>query len=241
MPDTLTPEQEARLEAEVWALEGVANQHKQNGDLEQSYRVSRQALANMEVMFGPIDNHVACFLQGFGSTLYHDEHFEEGEAMCLRAITIYEALHGPVHLEVAGALTWLGYRYDDWERYEMSVPVYRRALAIEETICGKYSSEAQTTCVWLGDAYVQLSQYAQAEPYFKRAILIGRTRLAIDGPWLLALTQERLAGMLFRLKRYAEALAAYADVLALNDGKFQWKQSRRRFNLCRARCTSGTE
>lgn len=88
---------------------------------------------------------------------------------------------------------------------------------------------------------MELRQYVQAEPYFKRAILIGRTRLAIDGPWHLALTQERLAGMLFRLKRYAEALAAYEDVLALNDGKFQWKKSRRRYKTCRVRCTPGTE
>lgn len=123
----------------------------------------------------------------------------------------------------------------------MSLPVYRRALAIEEALCGKYSPEAAATCTWLGDAYVELRQYAQAEPYFRQAVLIHQAQQAIEGRHLLLLTQERLAGVLFRLKRYAEALAAYEDVLALNDGKFWEKQSRRRFSRCRVRCTPATE
>lgn len=239
MLDTLTPEQQARLEVEVYPLERAAFQHRQNREKEQDIALQRKALALRESVVGPLDIVLAEAIGSLAVDLRDEEQYEEAEDLFLRVLSIYEARQEPNRLEVAATLFDFGCLYDNWERYDMSLPVYRRALAIEETLCGKYSPEAAATCTWLGDAHIELRQYVQAEPYFKRAILIGRTRLAIDGPWLLALTQERLAGMLFRLKRYAEALAAYADVLALNDGKFQWKQSRRRYKTCQVRCASG--
>ncbi len=239
MPDTLTPEQEARLEAEVWALESAAYHHAQNGDMEESFRLQRAALASWYAIVGPVNESLADGLVSLAIDLRDEGQYEEAEALFLRALSVYESLHGLVDLEVAATLFDLGCLYDDWERYEMSLPVYRRALAIEETICGRYSPEAAATCTWLGDAHVALSQYAQAEPYLRRALNIWLTRRALDDGRMLTLTQERLAGMLFSLKRYAEALAAYDDVLALNDGKFQWKKSRRRYKTCRVRCTSG--
>jgi len=239
MPDTLTPEQQARLEAEVAPLERAAFQHRQNGEKEQDIALQREALAREKAIVGPVNETLADGLVSLANDLRDDGQYEEAEALFLRGLSIYEALYGPTHREMATALFWLGCLYDDWERYEMSLPVYRRALAIEERIYGKRSREVAATCTWLGDAHVELSQYARAEPYFRRAAEIHQARQTWQGTAPLALAQERLAGTLFCLKRQCQALVLYQDVLALNKGRFWEQQSRRRFNLCRVRCTSG--
>lgn len=239
MPDTLTPEQEVRLEAEVYPLERTAFQHRQNREWEQDIALQREALALREAIVGPLDIALAEAIRSLAVDLRDEEQYEEAEALFLRALSIYETRQEPNRLEVAAILFDFGCLYDNWERYDMSLPVYRRALAIEETTCGKYSPEAAATCTWLGDAHVELRQYAQAEPYFRQAVLIHQAQQAIEGTATLALIQERLAGVLFRLKRYADALAAYEDVLALNDDEFWEKQSRRRYKTCQVRCASG--
>ena len=239
MPQT-TPDQEARLEAEVYPLERAALEHRQNDETEQCLRLQREALTRREAIVGPVDESLAEGIFWLANDLRDEGQYQESEALFLRALSIYEELHGPNSLEVAGELFQIGNLYDDWERYELALPVYRRALAIEETLCGKVSPEAAATCTWLGDAHVELSQYAQAEPYFQRATLICRTRQALDGTGVLTLTEERLAGTLFRLKHYAEATVAYQNVLALNDDQFWEKQSRRRFKTSQARCAHNT-
>ncbi len=241
MPETLTPEQEVRMEAEVYPLERAAFQHRQNGEKEQDIALQREALARKEAIVGPVNESLADGLISLAVDLRDEEQYEEAEALFLRVLSIYDARQEPNCLEVASILFDFGCLYDNWERWEMSLPIYQRALAIEETLCGKYSPEAAATCTWLGDAHVELRQYAKAEPYFRRAAEIHQARQTWQGRYILARTQERLAGVLFRLKRYADALAAYEDVLALNDDKFRWKLSRRRFNLCRVRGTSGTK
>lgn len=239
MPQT-TPEQEARLEVDVRPLERAALEHRQNKETEQCLRLQREALTRREAIVGPVDESLAEGITWLANDLRDEGQYEEAEALFLRALAICEELYGPSSLEVAEELFWIGCLYDDWERYEMSLPIYHRALAIEETLCGKVSPEAAATCTWLGDAHVELSQYAQAEPYFQRATLIWRTQQALEGTEHLALVLERLAGTLFRLKRYAEAAAAYQNVLALNDDKFWEKQSRRRFKTSQARCAHNT-
>ncbi len=241
MPDTLTPEQEARLEAEVYPLERAAFQHRQNGEKEQDAELHREALMLREAIFGPLDVVLAEAIGSLAVDLRDEEQCEEAEALFLRALSIYEARQEPSRLEVASILFDFGCLYDNWERYEMSLPIYQRALAIEETLCGKYSPEAAATCTWLGDAYVELSQYAEAEPYLRRAVLIHRTRQAIDGTMVLILTLERLASVLFRLKRYNDALVAYQELRELTGGKFQFRNSRRRFNRCRVKCLPAME
>ncbi len=241
MPDTLTPEQEARLEAEVCPLERTALQHRQNREWEQDIGLQREALALREAIVGPVNEALADSFISLAVDLRDEGQYEDAEALFLRALSIYETLYGPQHLEVADALTWLGYLYDDWERYGMSVPIYCRALAIEEHFHGKGSQEVATTCIWLGDAHQALGQYAEAEAYLQRGLHIWQVRRAIDDGWKLTITQERLAGVLFRLKRYNDALVAYQDVLALNQGKFKWKNSRRRFNRCRVKCLPAME
>lgn len=241
MPEGLTPEQEARFAEEVEPLERAAYQHEQAGEREESFRLRREALVREEAIVGPVDEALADAFQIVGNDLYHDGQHEEAEGLYLRALSIYETLYGQQHLEVADALTWLGYLYDDWERYEMSVPIYCRALAIEEHFHGKGSPEAATTCIWLGDAHQALGQYAEAEAYLQRGLHIWQVRRAIDDGWKLTITQERLAGVLFHLKRYGDALVAYQDVLALNQGKFKWKNSRRRFNRCWVKCLPAME
>ncbi len=241
MPNNLSPEQQARLEAEVYPLERAAFQHRQNREWKQDIALQREALTLREAIAGPVNETLAGGLVSLAIDLRDTGQYEEAEALFLRGLSIYEALYGPTHREMATALFWLGCLYDEWERYNMSLPVYRRALAMEERIYGKRSREVAATCTWLGDAHVELSQYARAEPYFRRAAEIHQARRTWQGTAPLALIQERLAGTLFRLKRQCQALVAYQDVLALNKGRFRWPQSRRRFNLCRARCTSATE
>lgn len=242
MPDTLTSEQEARLEAEVVPLERAAYQHRQNDEKEQDIALQREALVLREAIVGPVNETLADGLVSLAIDLRDEGQYEEAEALFLRGLSIYKALHGPTHKEIATALFGLGCLYDEWERYNMSLPVYLRALAMEERIYGKRSHEVAATCTWLGDAHVELSQYARAEPYFRRAAEIHQARQTWQGTARLALIKERLAGTLFRLKRQCQALAAYEDVLALNKGRFCWaQQSRRRFNLCRVRCMSATD
>ena len=235
---TESAEQEwiALHDAEVLPLEQAAYRHEQNGELEESFRLRREALAKLETIVEPVSDLLASTIEGLAIDLNNDGRYEEAEALFLRSLAMYETLYGPVHLEVAGVLTWLGYLYDDWERYDQSLPIYRRALTIEETQCGTYSPEAATTCTWLGDAHKELGQYAEAEAYLQRALLVWRTRQAVEGTAQLLLTEERPAFVLFRLKRYCDALAAYQDVQSLNNGRFRWAQSRRRYKTCVAKC-----
>lgn len=241
MPDTLTPEQEARLEAEVYLLERAAFQHRQNREKEQDIALQREALVLREAIVGPVNETLADGLVWLAIDLRDEGQYEEAEGLFLRGLSIYEALYGPTHKEMATTLFWLGSLYDEWERWEMSPPIYQRALAIEEAICGKRSREVAATCTWLGDAHVELRRYAKAEEYFRRALFIRQLRQAVDGTEMLAWAQERLGGVLFRTKRYCEALAAFKDALTANNGMFQFANSRRRFRTCQVKCASATD
>lgn len=50
MPETLTLEQEVRLEAEVRPLNKAAYQHEQAGEREESFRLGREALVRTEAI-----------------------------------------------------------------------------------------------------------------------------------------------------------------------------------------------
>lgn len=229
------------MNAEVVPLNRAACDCLKRGELEECFRLLREAIKRLGAIAGFVHEDVAVIQQALAYELYHAGQYEEAETLCYCALVVREKLYGPEHLEVAETHWWTGCLYDHWGKHKMAVLAYEDALKIHEKICGRFSHEVAESCTWLGYAHRDLGKYAKAEEYFRRALFIRQLRQAVDGTEMLAWAQERLSGVLFRLKRYAEALAAYEDVLALNDGKFKWKNSRRRFNRCRVKCMPATE
>lgn len=242
MTNDYTSEESARVNAEVVPLNQAAHDCLERGELEECFRLLREAIKRLGAIAGFVHEDVALIKKTLAYELYHAGQYEEAEMLCYYALIVREKLYGPEHLEVAETHWWIGCLHDHWGKHGLAVLDYEDALKIHEKICGKHSHEVAEACTWLGYAHRDLGKYAKAEEYFRRALFIRQLRQAVDGTEMLAWAQERLGGVLFRLKRYAEALAAYEGVLALNKGRFCWaQQSRRRFNLCRVRCMSAID
>lgn len=236
MTDNYTPEEAARVDAEVVPLNQAAHNCLERGELEECFRLLREAVKRLGAIAGFVHEDVAVIQQTLAYELYHAGQYEEAELLCYYALVVREKLYGPEHLEVAEAHWWTGCLYDHWGKHGLAVLAYEDALKIHEKICGKHSHEVAESCTWLGYAHRDLGKYAKAEEYFQRALSIRQLRQAVDGTEMLAWAQERLGGVLFRTKRYCEALAAFQDALIVNNGKFHFANSRRRYKRCKEKC-----
>lgn len=154
--------------------------------------------------------------------LWNDGKYDEIEALYGKALRIEEKQLGPNHPDIAFLLKELAMFYDRRGLSAKSEPLFKRALSIMDKNPGTNDDDLKDVLDGLGFACERDNQLAQAEGYFRRALALEDKRPEEEAT---AMSLDRLAQVLVKQEKYAEAKPLYKRSLAMRE-KTYGKDSR---------------
>ena len=203
------------LRAQLDAMLGVAARGA--GELDKSIAYFRAALAAMEDLVGESHVDTVRLLNGLGISLRRNGNYDESLEVLRRAVTAYEAMLGGDHPDLATVRQSMGNCLAKLERYDEALDVLtlvRDAYAAnpEATPTQLLKKDYNIAFVWgMSGNFEESLRRAQAGmPRAKR--LLSKWPKGLED-W-----HSLLARGLARTGRYAEAVVAYQDVLAIQRG-----------------------
>ncbi|MEM9488819.1 MAG: serine/threonine-protein kinase, partial [Myxococcota bacterium] len=181
---------------------------------EQAETQHRRALDIRRRVFGPRHLTVAHSLSNLANALAANKR-GRAEALELyeRALHIYQELEGPEHPDVASILFDIGLVRVKMGNFAEARDLYQRALAVYRRTYGERNPRTANILTALAQLEVRAGALATAHEYIQAALRIHEAELPPDHrDRLQALTL--LALVLYREKKYDQALVHYREILA---------------------------
>lgn len=120
-----------------WALEGIADSHKANGDLDRAEIYYKQSLVALENSLGDEHEDVAEIIDALAQIALKQGRPVEAEEFLERSNSIREKLHGTETAEVADSSIKLADLYSEQGKLQEAKTLYERALDITTKTLGE--------------------------------------------------------------------------------------------------------
>jgi len=185
----------------------------------------RRALAIRERALGTGHLDVSATLNDLAVLLHARGRYDDVEPLLKRALAIREKALGPEHPDVGTTLNNLGVLYAAQGRYAEAEHFSQRALAVREKALGPQDASVGESLNNLAILFESQGRYADAERILLRALAIRQEAVDQITPGAtpgrahrdLAVTANNVAGLLYRLGRYAEAVEAFKAIVLLRE------------------------
>lgn len=151
-----------------WALQGIADSHRQNDKLEEAEIYYRQSLAALENAFGEEHEDIAEVLDCLSQVALKQGRPIEAEEFLEKSNSIRNKLHGSETTEVAESSIKLADLYMDRERYQEAKPLYTRALEITRKSLGDDHEQSFILLNKLADLNQRLEQPAETASIYEQ-------------------------------------------------------------------------
>ncbi|HEV2581410.1 MAG TPA: tetratricopeptide repeat protein, partial [Ktedonobacteraceae bacterium] len=171
---------------------------------EQSERISQQAIALQESLYGPEHLELAGTLSGLAMLYLYSYRYTEAEPLYKRIIAIRTALLGSEHHETGSSLADLAWLYTILERYDEAERLFHEAVYILQRHFGEDHLEVGSVLNNWAGLYMRQGNFAQAETMLERAIAISEQHLSDDHPDL-AINRHNLAKLYSAQGKYQQA------------------------------------
>jgi tetratricopeptide (TPR) repeat protein len=190
--------------------------YQQLGLINESERITRDALAVRRKLYGPIDADVATTLDNLGQLMRQRTRYDEAVAMHREAADIRRQLFGHDSAEAAASLNNLGLALRQWGRLAEAEPILKEAL---DTRIAKLGPEHTSTIVTMsnyGDVLDAQARYDEAERWYRRVLEVRRRTLDPNHP-RMALILAKMGKLLLTEGRFREAEGMARQVLAIRE------------------------
>jgi tetratricopeptide (TPR) repeat protein len=184
----------------------------------QARQLFEQALAILQVWFGPDHPFVAATLNNLGNVLRG--HGELGTARTLyqRALAIFEARLGPRHPDLARSLNNLAATIGAMGELQAARDAHQRAQAILEAQLGPNHPDVARSLDNLGMVLRRLGELDAARDAHQRALAMRQARVEPDHPHV-AHSLSNLGSVLYQHGALAAARTHYQRALAIFEAR----------------------
>lgn len=173
------------------------------GKYTEALPLAKRALKIRERALAPDDKLVAAAEVNLAGIYLGKKNTDEAESLYRKALSVYEKDPGDQHTgQLLDRLARLRLLKKDLEKAE---ELYVRAVAAKERAFGPEHSETIDSLSGLADVYNARHEYGKAVPLIERIVSIREKTLGPAAP-AVAYTLQRLACLMYRDKRDAEAL-----------------------------------
>ena len=185
----------------------------------------RRALVIRERALGTDHPEVSATLNDLAVLLHAQGRYDDVEPLLKRALAIREKALGPEHPDVGTTFSNLGVLYAAQGRYAEAEHFSQRALVVREKALGPQHASVGEALNNLAMLFESQGRYADAERLLLRALAIRQEAVDQITPGAtpgqahrdLAVTANNVAGLLYRLDRYAEAVEAFKAIASLHE------------------------
>ena len=192
----------------------LADLYRTNGRLDESERLYRRALEDLEARLGPDHPQVARAATGLALIRSIRGDLKEARALHRRALAIRRAAHGPSHGSVAKSLNNLAGLSQETGRLDAAADLLTQALEALQSSAVPDDGAIATVLNNLAVLQSQQGRLAKAESTHRRALAMRRAALGEDHPQS-AQSMNSLGNVLRLLGRFAESEAFIAEALAI--------------------------
>jgi len=180
------------------------------GDLRGAEAEYRELTERQTRVQGRVNQVTAGMMLGLASVLRQQQRFAEAETLLVEVVTILETTLGREHSRVANAESMLGGVLSGQKRFREARPHIERSLAIHRKLRGAVHRDVAITLGVLGTLHSDAGDLVAAERLFRESVgvfegSVGKKHVET------ATARARLAAVVYRRRRYDEALALYRD------------------------------
>jgi tetratricopeptide (TPR) repeat protein len=156
------------------ALHGLGLVLLQKEDYAAASNALRQALKNIQSIYGPSDLRVIPVMDDLSRALRALGELNSTRDLLVEKLALEERAFGSEHLNVAQTLDSLGSVEADLHAYDSALGAYSRALAIKERALGPDDSELATSLSGIGVLQRWRGEPQAARASLERAVSLGR-------------------------------------------------------------------
>jgi serine/threonine protein kinase/tetratricopeptide (TPR) repeat protein len=195
-------------------LNTIGGVYRMLGLLDDSEKITRQALEIRQRALGPDHADIAKSLDDLGQLARERTHYEEAEKLHRAALAMRRKLLAPDDPAVAESLSNLALALRERGKFDEAESLVKEALTIRRAKLGPEHSDTLTSLNVLGDIESSRGRYVEAERAYRDVLDARRRLLPADHP-RLAVSLNNVAGMLHRAGRLAEAEVLFREALAI--------------------------